>query len=93
MIWMNYAMVNNKISFFSDKDITIDGLLEYEEQCSSISSQALEITRAEHNYIINYRPVSSVWQKDKCASLGLTLVRVNHFYWTQPSMIAVSHVH
>ena len=81
-------LVDNKIRFF--KDTTIDGLLEYEEQCSSISSQALEITIAEHKYIINYRSVSSVWQKERCALLGLTLIHVNHSYWTQPSMIAVS---
>ena len=40
--------VRNKRSFFVDKDFTIDGLLEYEEQCSSsISSQVLEITNEE----------------------------------------------
>ena len=43
--------VRNKRSFFIDKDFTIDGLLEYEEQCSSssISSRVLEITNEEHN--------------------------------------------
>ena len=83
--------VSNKRIFFSDKDFTIDGLLEYEEQYSSISPQVLEIRRAEHNDIIIYQPVCNVWQKERCALLGLTIVRVNHSHWTQPSMTAVSH--
>ena len=75
-----------------DKDFTIDGLLEYGKQCSSsISSQVLEITKEDHNDYINYQPVCSEWQKERCALLGLTLVRVNHSHLTQPSMIAVSH--
>ena len=84
--------VRNK-SFFIDKDFTIDGLLEYEEQCSSssISSRVLEITNEEHNDHINYQPVCSEWQKERCALLGLTFIRVNHPHLTQPSMIAVSH--
>ena len=32
-----------------------------------------------------------MWQEDRCAYLGLTLVRGNHSHWTQPSIIAVSH--
>ncbi|KAL5489508.1 hypothetical protein EMCRGX_G018606 [Ephydatia muelleri] len=75
------------------EDFTIDGLLEYEEQCnsSSISSRVLEITNEEHNDHINYQPVCSEWQKERCALLGLTFIRVNHPHLTQPSMIAVSH--
>ena len=46
--------VSNKRSFFSDKDFTIDGHLEYEELYSSISPQVLEITRAEHYDITIY---------------------------------------
>ena len=38
-----------------------------------------------------YQPVCSVWQKERCALLGLTLVHVNHSHWTQPSMMSVSH--
>ena len=82
-------------SFFGDKDFTIDGLLEYEEQCSSssssISSRILEITNEEHNDYISYQPVCSEWQKERCALLGLTFILVNHPHLTQPSMIAVSH--
>ena len=56
-----------KVFFLIDKDFTIDGLLEYEEQCSSsssssISSRVLEITNEEHNDHINYQPVCSEWQ-------------------------------
>ena len=53
--------VRNKRSLLFDKDFTIDGLLEYEEQCSSssISSRVLEITNEEHNDHINYQPVCS----------------------------------
>ena len=87
--------VRNKRSFFIDKDFTIDGLLEYEEQCSSsssssssISSRVLEITNNDH---INYQPICSEWQKERCALLGLTFIRVNHPHLTQPSMIVVSH--
>ena len=60
--------VSNTKIFFSDKDFTIDGLLEYEEQYSSISPQVLEITRAEHNDIIIYQPVCNVWQKEEMCS-------------------------
>ena len=49
--------VRNKRVFLIDKNITIDGLLEYEEQCSSsrssISSLVLEITNEEHIMIIS----------------------------------------
>ena len=51
-----------EVFLFIDKDFTIDGLLEYEEQCSSnssISSRVLEITNEEHNDHINYQPVYS----------------------------------
>ena len=71
--------VRNKRIFFSDKDFTIDGLLEYGKQCSSISSEVLETIKEEHNDHINYQPVCSAWQKERCALLGLTLVHVNHF--------------
>ena len=42
--------------FFSDKDFTVDGLLEYGKQCSSIniSSEVLEIIKEEHSNNINY---------------------------------------
>ena len=84
--------VRNKRSFFSDKDFTTDSLLECEKQfSSSISSKVLEITKEEHNDNIKYQPVCSVWQKDRCALLGLALVRGNHSHWTLPSIIAVSH--
>ena len=85
--------VRSKRSFFIDKDFAIDGLLEYEEQCSSssISSRVLEITNEEHNDHINYQPVCSEWQKERCALLGLTFIHVNHPHLTQPSTIAVSH--
>ena len=85
--------VRNKRSLFIDKDFTIDGLLQYEEQCSSSSSsrlsRVLEITNEEHNDHINYQPVCSEWQKERCALLGLTFIRVNQPH--HPSMIAVSH--
>ena len=59
---------------------------------NSISSQVLEITKEKHNdYIINYQPLCSEWQKETCALVWLTLARVNHSHLTQPSMIAVSH--
>ena len=80
--------------FLIHKDFTIDGLLEYEEQCSSsssISSRVLEITNEDHNDHINYQPVCSEWQMERCALLGLTSIHVNHPYLTQPSLIAVSH--
>ena len=65
--------VRNKRSFFSDKDFTTDGLLECEKQCSSssISPKVLEIAKEEHNDNINYQPVCIVWQKERCAYLGL----------------------
>ena len=87
--------VRNKRSFFIDKDFTVDGLLEYEEQCSSsmqyIISGFRDYQRREHNDHIKYQPVCSDWQKERCALLGLTFIRVNHPHLTQPSMIAVSH--
>ena len=85
--------VRNKSFFLNNKDFTIDGLLEYEEQCnsSSISSRVSEITNEEHNDHINYQPVCSEWQKERCALLGLTFISVNHPHLTQASMTAVSH--
>ena len=76
------------MKFFIDKDFTIDGLLEYEEQCSSsrISSLVLEITKEEHIDHINYQPDCREWQKERCALLVLTLVCVDHPCSTQPSM-------
>ena len=80
-----------RMFFFSDKDFTTDGLLECEKQCSSsISSKVLVINKEEHNDSIKYQPVCNAWQKEKCALLGLALVRGNHSDWTQPSIIAVS---
>ena len=79
MIKMNCVSGSEiKEVFFIDKDFTIDGLLEYEEQCSNISSRVLEITNEEHNDHINYQPVCSEWQMERCAFLGLTSIRVNH---------------
>ena len=52
MIKMNCVSGSEiKEVFLIDKDFTIDGLLEYEEQCSSssISSRVLEITNEDHN--------------------------------------------
>ena len=94
MIKMNCVSGSEiKEVFFIDKDFTIDGLLEYEEQCSSssISSRVLEITNEDHNDHINYQPVCSEWQMERCALLGLTSIHVNHPHLTQPSLIAVSH--
>ena len=91
---MNCVSGSEIKKFFYDKDFTIDGLLEYEEQCSSsssISSWVLEITKEEHNDHINYQPVCSEGQKERCALVGLTFISVNHPHLTQPSMIAVSH--
>ena len=81
MIWMNCVSASEIKEGFSDKDFTIDTLLEYGKQC--ISSRVLEITKEEYNDYINYQPVCSEWQKEKCALLGLTFVHVNHSHLTQ----------
>ena len=67
MIKMNCVSGSEiKEVFLIHKDFTIDGLLEYEEQCSSssISSRVLEITNEDHNDHINYQPVCSEWQME-----------------------------
>eukprot|EP00731_Ephydatia_muelleri_P025158 Em0017g241a len=60
-----------------DIDVSLWIDFQYEEQCSSsssISSRVLEITKEEHNDHINYQPVCSEWQKERCALLGLTFI-------------------
>ena len=41
--------------------------------------------------MISYIPVCNTWQKETCASLGLTLIHGNHSHVQQPIMINVSH--
>ena len=57
------------------------------EQCASLSCQIAEV---QHINMISYIPVYNIWQKERCASLGLTL-NGNHSHVQQPIMINVSH--
>ena len=58
----------------------LDALLEHTEQCAD-----------KHINMINYIPPCNIWQKEMCASLGLTFVHGNHSHVQQPIMINVSH--
>ena len=80
--------VTDKRSYFCGKQFTVDGLLERTEQCASLSCQIVE---EHHINMISYSPVCNIWQKETCASLGLTLIHGNHSHVQQPIMINLSH--
>ena len=57
-----------------------------------ISSRAsCQIVEEQHINVINYIPPCNIWQKEICASPGLTFVHGNHSHVQQPIMINVSH--
>ena len=78
----------DKRSYFCGKQFTVDGLLECTEQCASLSCPIVE---EQHINMISYIPVCNIWQKETCASLGLTLIHGNHSHVQQPIMINASH--
>ena len=46
--------------------------------------------RAAYKHDKLYIPVCNTWQKETCASLGLTVIHGNHSHVQQPIMINVS---
>ena len=80
--------VTDKRSYFCGKQFTVDGLFERTEQCAGLSYQ---IAEEQHINMISYIPVCNIWQKETCASLGLTLIHGNYSHVQQPIMINVSH--
>ena len=80
--------VTKKTNNFHGKQFSLDALLEHIEQWASLSCQIVEEQRIN---MINYIPPCNIWQKEICASLGLTFVHGNHSHVQQPIMIHVSH--